>query len=684
MRRCISFLLTTAVGLGTGCGGGTVSTGDFDRIRDRGTLRILTHSSGDGYLPRDGYPLDRELSLARRFAQNQGLKAETVAVERFSDLIPALQRGEGDLIAANMTVLDSRLRDVDFTVPVGSSHELIVSRAGEPAVAELDDLSGRTIAVQEGTSFMETARYIQTKFPEVTVKTIPGNLSQDEILDRVAAGTDDLTVDDSNVLAAALAYRDDVIAGVRVTNECDLAWAVRKGNPELRKRLDLFLDGAAARREGAPRTREDLPGIKQRNVLRILTVNNAACYFIYRGELLGFEYELAAKFAESLGVEPRMVVAPAYGDLIPWLLEGRGDLIAASMTPTDTRKDRGAAFTVPYDRVREMLVARPGENVPKTARDLAGKTITVRKDSSYRRTLEKIRAAGVDLRIADAPADLQTEELIAGVADGTYDYTAADSNILDIELAWGVPVIGAFPLPPEEVPHCWAVRKTSPELLEAADAFLSSTYRSAFYNIAYRKYFRDPRGAGNGNGPREVADGAISPYDALARKYGERYSIPWLLIVAQMYQESRFRPDAVSWAGARGLLQVMPATARELKLSPLDDPETGTHAGVKYLSLMRDRLQDKTADPGNRLWFSLAAYNAGVGHVFDAIRLARQQGWKPDLWFENVERAMLLLAQPEYAAKARYGYVRGKDVAGYVKKIRDRFRAYEALAGAGP
>ncbi len=148
--------------------------------------------------------------------------------------------------------------------------------------------------------------------------------------------------------------------------------------------------------------------------------------------------------------------------------------------------------------------------------------------------------------------------------------------------------------------------------------------------------------------------------------------------MAVMYEESRFDPEAVSWAGARGLLQVMPRTAAELGLVDLSDPETGILAGIQYLALLRDRF-DTDLYAEDRLWFALAGYNAGPGHVRDAIRLAREQGWNSHRWFGHVENAMLLLGRPGHADRALHGYLDGRGPVGYVRRISRRYGEYVQL-----
>ncbi len=164
------------------------------------------------------------------------------------------------------------------------------------------------------------------------------------------------------------------------------------------------------------------------------------------------------------------------------------------------------------------------------------------------------------------------------------------------------------------------------------------------------------------------------------REYARRYGFDWRLITAQMFQESRFDPNARSWAGARGLLQVMPRTGRELGFSNLVDPPIGIHAGVKYLAWLRDRFEGQVPKI-ERTWFSLAAYNAGWGHVWDARELAREIGLDHNRWFDHVERAMVLLSNPKYYHRARHGFVRGGQPVEYVQSIKSRYEAYTRVAG---
>ena len=673
----------TAVATGLTAAAGAqekVLAGDLDVIQRNGRLRILVQPFDKSYLPRDGYPLDHERELAAEFAGTLNLKSELVYVDAFEDLIPALLKGRGDLIAANLTITDARSKQIAFTVPVDRAHEQVVARVSEKNVRQLSDLQGRTLAVQEKTSFWERAQRLQRQFPGIRVKTLSGRLGDDALLDEVASGRSELTIEDSNMLDIALKYRSDIKAVLTFPEESVMAWGLRRDNPKLRAALDAFLTGRALLSHRNAKPANDWPEIKKRKTIRFLTRNNAACYFLWRGELFGFEYECARRFARAQGLNLEMVVAPSHEDLLRMLKEGKGDVVAAFLSPTDERLAQGAAFSSAYLYASEDVVMRA--NDPKTLKrieDLAGRTVVVRRSSSYWSTLQKLKTGGVRLKIQAAPETMETSEIIDELAEGRYDLTVADSHILNTELAWRDDIKRAFPLT-EPKPHCWVVRAGDKKLLAVVNDFWRREYREVFYNVTFNKYFKNIRNIRSYvyDESRIKLDGSgmISPYDNLVKRYAGIYGFDWCLIVSQMFQESRFNPKARSSVGAKGLLQVMPRTAGEVGLGQrLEDPETGIHAGVKYLDWVRKNIYPEPS-PEDQVWFALAAYNAGVGHVSDASRLAEQLKLQPNRWFDNVEKAIKLLSKSRYANQSRYGYVSGEETATYVRQIRDRYGAY--------
>ncbi|MCB1738215.1 MAG: transglycosylase SLT domain-containing protein, partial [Gammaproteobacteria bacterium] len=369
-----------------------------------------------------------------------------------------------------------------------------------------------------------------------------------------------------------------------------------------------------------------------------------------------------------------VVVPPNREALLSWLREGRGD-IAAGFWTGEPRE--GMTWSRPYHYSQPYLVSRSGEADLTDLAGLRGRRIAVPPDSpawvwlASRQVENGYTLQGID-------DDLVSEEIVDKVALGEFDLAVVDEHRLAVELAVRDDLRKQFAIG-EEVPNHWAVRSEDVQLAKALDAFFKKEYRGTVYNITYKKYFENENRIRRQQAERvDRGDGSLSPYDALVRKFGEEYLFDWRLITAQMYQESRFDPKAKSQAGAKGLMQVMPRTAKELGFTNLQNPESGLHAGVKYMDWVRDRFPEDLPVT-DRVWFSLAAYNAGVGHVADARRLAAKQGWDRDRWFDNVERAMLLLSKRQYAKQARYGYVRGTEPVNYVQQIRSRYLAYVNL-----
>ena len=653
---------------------------DLDAIRDRGVLRLIAPADVDdqSFLPRAGSPIDNQYEAAEAFARAQGLKPVMIPVAAFKDMIPTLERGEGDVLVANLTVTEARRKRIAFSVPITHVREQVLVRAEETDIHQARDLAGKRVMADPASSFWPRLQRLQKKYPTLRLLPRPEGMDDESELDALSLGEVDAVVRDSNIAGMYLGYRDDLKAAFNLPGARDIAWGLRKDAPRLRAALNEFLHFEQVEDPHDALHTGDLDEIRERRRLRVLLRNNAASYFLYRGELLGFEYEMARAFAKEQGMRLQVVVPPTHEDMLTWLPEGRADLAVGFLEPLPSRREAGVTFTRPYHYAPVHLVAREKDALTGLE-DLPGRTVTVRRSSAYWELLDALRKAGHSFRLEAAPEDMETEELIQRVATEQTDLTVADGQILDVELAQGAAVQSALVLA-EKRPHAVAVRNDNPKLLAALNDFIKGQYRGVTYNLLYKKYFKNRRSIARLARGRVDArsDGSLSPYDPIVRKYAERYGFDWRLLIAQMYQESRFDPKAKSFAGARGLMQVMPRTAASLGFDDLHHPETGIHAGVKYMDWVRDRFAgDLPVAP--RTWFTLAAYNAGAGHVQDARRLARQKGWNADLWFEHTEKAMLLLAKKPYAAKARYGYVRGREPVNYVRNIRERFEAYVKL-----
>jgi len=652
-------------------------TGDFDRILESGEIRVLIpRSENNIYLPRKGFPLDLELEQIESFASKHQLNLKKIYVPDFDQLIPNLIDGYGDMIAANMTVTPERKEFIDFTLPVHHVRQQLLQRKDDTAVKKLSDLKNKTIAIKPSSSFWKTAIKLREKFPSIKILSLQNQLDLDEILDKLEKKEFDVTIQDSNLIESVETYRFDIKSSLLLSREEPIAWGIRQNSPLFKLALDQYIKQEKLRQSDGKSHQSDLNEIKKRKVIRMITRNNAVNYFLYKGQLLGFEYELAKQYAKNNRLNLEIIVAPDNEDMFDWLVQGKGDFIAASLTPTQARLSRDVKFSRHYLITNHQLVQRQNEDVITDLKQLNNRTISIRKDSAYLETLETLKERGININIEFVDEDLETEDIINRVAIGKYDLTIADSHLLDLELLWRDDILATLVLS-ENKKLGWVTRKNNPSLLNSINRFHKKSYKSLHYNLTYNKYFKSPSHQNN-DGSRSSDITALSPYDDLVKKYSAMYDFDWKLITAQIYQESRFDPNATSWVGAQGLLQVMPKTGEEFGFTKLNEPESGLHAGIKYMQWVQDRF-DHELPIKDRMWFTLAAYNAGIGHVRDARRLARQMGWNSNRWFNNVERAMLLLRLKKYYRKARFGFVRGNEPVKYVRTIKHHYDAYNKL-----
>lgn len=657
-----------------------IERGDLDAIAERETLRLLApRGLEEESLPRDGLPTGEWRALAEKFAHERGLTPQWIYVDNFAQLIPALIEGRGDLIAINFSRTPERARQVTFTRPLEYVQELLITRRDtSQSDAPLE------VALRKGSAFAETLNQRADTARPLTPKYLEGPVTQDELLGGVASGEFAATVIDSNLADVLLADFPALQAEDLRDKRRAIAWAVRRDAPKLERALNEYFTRehleAAQRRASALR---DWDQIREARTLRVLTRNHPASYFMWRGELMGFDYDLLQRFARDHGLRLSMVVPGPDVDLAEALAAGLGDVIAASTTVTESRKQQGLVFTRPYMQVTEQLITAADNTVESAqaipvAQQLSGQSVAVNPLSSYYTSLTAV-AATSEAPIEILPiAGATTEQLIDGVATGRYDYTVADSHLLEIEQTYrdDFQVIGDLGGVRD---IAWAVRKDQPALLEELNGFLNKYYRGLFFNVTYNKYFREEKRIKRKLGERLRDTSTLSPYDPVVRKHAVPADRDWRMVVSQMYQESRFNPRAKSFAGARGLMQVMPRTAHQMGISDLYHPENGIRAGISYLGWLEERFPTSLAFD-QKIYFTLAAYNAGHGHVRDARVLAEQLGKDPDRWFDNVEDAMLLLSQPEYYKKARFGYVRGREPVNYVREIRDRYFGYVSVA----
>ncbi|MEI9917184.1 MAG: transporter substrate-binding domain-containing protein [Bacteroidota bacterium] len=433
-----------------------------------------------------------------------------------------------------------------------------------------------------------------------------------------------------------------------------------------------------------PQVDFDLEQIKERGYLNALVDNNSVSYFIFRGEPMGYEYELLQMFAEDIGVELRIRIISGVEESIDLLNKGEGDVIAFPLTITDERNNY-VSFSQPLFTTNQVLVQRKADSTHKPIRlhsDLIGKKIYVMKGSSFKDRLQRLsQEIGGQIEIVEDSAGAETESLIRQVATGEIPLTVTDQTFAMINASIYPELdINTIISLPQEI--AWATRNNSPELRGAINEWLTAIKKRGQFRYIYDRYFNSPRTTAlrMSSDYSSLSGGKLSIFDSTIRVESEKLGWDWRLVASIVYQESGFDPHVKSWAGAVGLMQLMPAASRQFKVKNAYDPEQNIQAGVRVLQYL-DGLWAKTVtDPNERLKFVLASYNVGVSHVIDARNLATKYGKDPTKWDDNVEMYLMLKTKRQYYRDpvVTAGYCRCMGPVNYVKEVIGRFEAYKA------
>jgi len=438
----------------------------------------------------------------------------------------------------------------------------------------------------------------------------------------------------------------------------------------------------------------DLQEILEKKKLTALTLNSSTSYFVYRGQAMGYEYELLKRFTRSIGVELEIKIIPDVNAMFDLLNKGEGDIIACNLAITQDRR-KMASFSEPYNFTRQVLVQRMpdgrdtmtnreiNENLVTSPIELIGKKVYVNKSSSFFSRLENLQnEIGGDIDIVSVPGYIDTEKLIKKVANGDIDYTVADDNIAKLNATYYPNIDISVQLSfPQQI--AWATRKNSPNLLRAINDWFEEDRRKSVHAYIYNKYFKASKEQWDkfNSEYSSLKGNRISDYDDYLKEYSKIIGWDWRLLAAQMYQESKFKADARSWAGAFGLMQFMPETAKMYDIDSMSPPEEQIRAAILYISWLDDFWKERIYDPDERIKFILASYNVGLGHVIDATNLAVYLGYSPAKWENNVAECILLKSDRKYyqSELVKHGYCRGEEPYTYVKKILYQYDHYKKV-----
>ncbi|MCE7057271.1 transporter substrate-binding domain-containing protein [Algoriphagus sp. AGSA1] len=422
----------------------------------------------------------------------------------------------------------------------------------------------------------------------------------------------------------------------------------------------------------------DLSGIQNRGFIRAAVDNNSTGYYIYRGRRMGYEYELLRDLAKRLNVQLHLVLVSDIERAFDYLQEGKVDLIAMNLEKSKERSAK-ASFSLPLGKMNTVLVGNEASGKISAWEELGSDTVYVREGTVYKAQLCMLKDS-LRLDYTVIPTFDHEESLIDKVAEGKIKWTVADQNIAQanatyynsLDISWKIQ---------QEGDVSWVVRQNSPKLLSALDNWLVEKQKR-FIPDVYAKYFLNPKNSYfRSNSPfSSLAGNQISVYDDLIKNGAEQLGWDWRLLASLVYKESRFDTVATSYAGAKGLLQLMPVTLERFGVENPNDPQESLMGGVRYLRYLDKFWIERVPDTSERLKFILASYNIGHGHVEDAWKLTMKYGENTQTW-SDVSRFLELKSDPDYYTDpiVRSGFAKGHLAVNYVKDVMSVFDSYKAL-----
>lgn len=420
------------------------------------------------------------------------------------------------------------------------------------------------------------------------------------------------------------------------------------------------------------------------DTLRVATLYSPSSYFLYKEEPMGFEYDLISKFTSDKNIFLDLKIVENLNTMIEMLDSCEIDLIAYEVPITAEYNNK--VLHCGIENISYQVLVQPktkGKIEIKDVTDLVGKTVYVENNSKYMYRLQNLNnelGGGIEIKSVDKDT-LITEDLIQMVSTQEIPLTIIDSDIAQLNKTY-FPNIDISVKISLEQRASWAVNPKNKWLADSINQWTAQIDVTNDYKQLHKRYFELSK-ATNFNITEKpmIGNGKISVYDNLFKLYAKEINWDWRILAAQAYTESRFDTTVVSWAGAKGLMQIMPrtATANGLPLDKIANPEQNIKTAVKVIKSLDKSLQKHVTNPNERQKFVIAAYNSGLAHILDAIALAKKYGKQPDLWENNVRDAVLMKSKPEFYNDpvVKYGYFRGRQTIEYVDKVTRIYSIYK-------
>ena len=492
-------------------------TGDLPVLQSHGTLRVIVPPEPISHIPKSAEQVTIDYDIARGLAEALKLQLVLVKVESFAQMVQKLLGGEGDIVAASLTITPARQQQAAFSVPYLYVDEYLITAAGDSLPAAIEDLAGMTIGVRRTSSHYQTLLGIQQQVPSLHIHAAPEKLGLEYLIEGVVRGEYQATIADAHLWRAVASYYDSMATPLVLAENRPIALMMRPDDVQLKTKVDEYLHARQFTRQPQQAFTDDLPGLKERRRLRMITRNNAMTYFIHRGRQVGFEYELIKEFAARHDLRLDIVIPDSHAELLTYLNEGKGDIVAAAMTITEER-GKQAAFTRPYNEVDELVIVRAAEDSIASLQDLAGRTVHVRPSSSFYTTLMALADSIEGLQIAPLPDSLETEDILAGVEEGSLRHYPMRFQSARRRTRLWAPAQGGLQ---HQADGLWGGRcvRDNPALLAALNQYVKEEKGGLFFNMMKKRYFKNKRTIAKAKDSLRVdLSGRLSPYDELVKK----------------------------------------------------------------------------------------------------------------------------------------------------------------------
>lgn len=419
------------------------------------------------------------------------------------------------------------------------------------------------------------------------------------------------------------------------------------------------------------------------DTLRVVTLYGPTSFFNYRGELMGIDYDNIRRFAEDEGMVMEIHTARNINDMISELKDGKAHL-AAYPVPSIAEYNEEVIHCGPKDVSWQVLVQKKGDSIISDVTQLVGKNVAVEKDSKFQYRLENLNEElGGGINIEPITADTITSvDILRMVNDGNLKLAVVDSDIAALYSSAFPGLDTSLRLSSDQAAS-WVVAKGLDSLANKIDTWENRTHSSEFIKDIYKRYYDRTLSEDLDfnlsyfKNRKEKGDKNVSAYDEIFKRYSSISGYDWHLLAAIAYCESRYNPSVESRFGALGLMQVMPATAKAVGVDPssLVNPDNNVKAAARIIKKLDDTLKSKVEDPEERMKFIVAAYNSGLGHIYDSMALAEKLGLDPQRWVGNVSIAALMKSRPEYYTDpvVKHGYFRGRETVEFVDHVTSIF-----------